>query len=399
MAKKSKYSDTLNPRTTDFDMRAGLLKKEPLLQKEWAEQDLYGQIRRARSGGPRFILHDGPPYANGAIHMGHALNKTLKDIVIRYKTMTGHDAPMVHGWDCHGQPIEQKIAEQLGERMERMSAEEIRTQCAEFARRFVGVQAEQFRRLGVLGEMSEPYRPYITMDPGYESAVLELFARLVEQELVFKQLKPVHWSIDNRTALAEAELEYQQREDTSVYVGFTVTGGEFARLPGVSEEGKLQLLIWTTTPWTLPANLAVAVHPDIEYATVHASTADGPALYVIATERVETVLGKVRAARPDWLGEWKVLKTYPGPTRAAPSCPPTTSRWKTGPGWSTPRRGTARRTTEPRCARGWRSTVPSAATGPSTRPPPSSSGARPSGRPTRWSSSTSSATASCCSPR
>ncbi len=270
MAKKSdtpSYKDTLNLPRTGFDMRAGLLTKEPALQARWREQCLYEKILDAGRGRPKFVLHDGPPYANGEIHMGHALNKTLKDIVLRLKHMTGYDvAPMIHGWDCHGQPIEQKIVEQLGEKIHTMPAGEIRKLCKAYAKKFVGIQSEQFQRLGVLGDFEQPY---ITMHPKYESAVLEVFARLVEQGVVYKQLKPVHWSIENRTALAEAELEYHDRQDPSVYVAFEVVQG--AERFGVGE--KLSLLVWTTTPWTLPANRAVAAHPRMEYVSLRVETA------------------------------------------------------------------------------------------------------------------------------
>ncbi len=284
---KKNYKDTLNLPKTAFGMRAGLLKKEPAMQARWKEADLYGQIRAARAGGERFILHDGPPYANANIHMGQALNKVLKDIVIRYRNMTGYDAPMIPGWDCHGQPIEQKIVEQLGEKMATMTPMEIRRRCAAHADKFVNIQSEQIQRLGVLGQFD---RPYITMTPEYESAVLEVFARLVEQGLVFRQLKPVHWSIENRTALAEAELEYHDREDDSIYV--LLAGNDESALKGVfglTDDAPAHLMIWTTTPWTLPANLAVAVHPDFEYSAVKFSHAGRDAIAVIASDLVEKV--------------------------------------------------------------------------------------------------------------
>ena len=282
------YKDTLNLPQTGFEMRAGLLAKEPEIQAEWTRRDLYGEIRRARAGAPRFILHDGPPYANGDIHVGHALNKTLKDIVVRYRTMTGFDAPIIHGWDCHGQPIEQKIVEQLGAKMQSMSPMEIRRQCADLAEHFVGVQAEQFRRLGVLGDFSEPY---VTMRPAYEAAVMEVLARLVAQGLVYKQLKPVHWSIENRTALAEAELEYYDRDDESITVLFRAADEKALKgVFGIDDPAPVSLLIWTTTPWTLPANLAVAVHPDFEYAAVKFRRGDADEIAVIVTDRIGPAL-------------------------------------------------------------------------------------------------------------
>ncbi|MDY7010222.1 MAG: isoleucine--tRNA ligase [Planctomycetota bacterium] len=285
--KKKNYKDTLNLPNTAFDMRAGLLKKEPDIQTRWSQTDIYGQIRKARAGGPRFILHDGPPYANGNIHMGTALNKILKDIVIRYKNMAGFDAPYIHGWDCHGLPIEYRVQSELGDNLIKMSHSDVRRRCAEYADKYVRIQAEQFQRLGVIGEFD---RPYITMTPEYESAVLEVFARLVEQGLVFRQLKPVHWSIENRTALAEAELEYHDREDDSIYVLLAAADSSALKdMFGLDDPAPAYLMVWTTTPWTLPANLAVAVHPDFEYSAVKFSNAGKDVIAVIASDLAEKV--------------------------------------------------------------------------------------------------------------
>ncbi len=325
---KRNYKDTLNlPRTT-FEMKANLTAKEPLIQQQWRAEDLYGQIRRARAGCPRFVLHDGPPYANGPVHMGTGLNKVLKDIVVRIKNMTGFDSPFVPGYDCHGLPIEQKVVDELGEGASSMPPMDIRTRCAAVAEKFIKVQGEQFQRLGVMGEFGDPY---ITMSPQYESAVLEVFARLVAQGLAYKQLRPVHWSIENRTALAEAELEYKDRTDASIYVAFPLAGGGDALLGENGEDASL--LIWTTTPWTLPANLAVAVHPDFDYACVRAETADGPVTVVVAEGRVEAVAAAIKARRPDWVKSYKVTGkvrgsdlvaaglTYRHPIFADKTCP------------------------------------------------------------------------------
>ena len=288
---KKSYKDTLNLPKTDFDMRAGLLTKEPEIQAKWQATNLYGRIRAAREGAPRYILHDGPPYANGDIHMGHALNKTLKDIVIRYKTMTGYDAPIIHGWDCHGLPIEYRVQKEIGNDLVKMSPMEIRERCARYARKYVDVQSHQFARLGVLGELDREAGTYVTMAPQYEAAVIEVLARLVEQGLVYKQLKPVHWSIENRTALAEAELEYQEREDDSVYVLFAADHpDELKAIFGLTDEpAPMSLMIWTTTPWTLPSNLAVAVHPNFEYSAVKFTHGGAEAITVVATDLVEAV--------------------------------------------------------------------------------------------------------------
>ena len=222
---KKTYKNTLNLPKTDFDMRAGLVNKEPVFQAKWADEGLYEKIRDERKGAPRFILHDGPPYANGNIHMGTALNKVLNDMVVRVKTMCGMDSPYIPGWDCHGLPIEAKVMEKLGDKAKGMDPTVIRRICAEYAAKFVDLQRTQFKRLGVMGEFEEPY---LTMNPGYEAAALEVFARLVEEGLVFRQLKPVHWSIANQTALADAELEYHDREDSSIFVALELTTGSEA---------------------------------------------------------------------------------------------------------------------------------------------------------------------------
>jgi isoleucyl-tRNA synthetase len=306
---KNVYKDSLNLPKTSFDMRANLLTKEPVIQKRWQEHNLYEQIRHARKGAKRFILHDGPPFANGNIHMGTALNKVLKDMVVRTRTMAGLDAPFIPGWDCHGQPIEQKVVDNLGEKAQGMDAVQIRRRCAAYAEKFQKLQSEQFQRLGVLGEFD---KPYLTMAPQYEAAVLEVFARLVEQGLVYRQLKPVHWSIANRTALADAELEYYDRQDTSIYVAFPLAGDAAKKFIPQAVGGEIHLLIWTTTPWTLPANLAVAISPEFRYAAVEAETADGAKTFVIAEARVEAVLAAVQKARPDYLKSYRTACTFSG---------------------------------------------------------------------------------------
>ena len=306
---KNTYKDTLNLPQTGFDMRAGLLAKEPAIQAKWRREKLYRQIRSAREGCGRFILHDGPPYANGNIHMGTALNKILKDMVVRVKNMSGLDAPYRPGWDCHGLPIEQKVLDELGVRVGGMDAMDIRRRCHAYADEFARIQSEQFQRLGVLGEFDDPY---ITMHPKYEAAVLEVFARLVEQNLVYRQLKPVHWSIENRTALADAELEYQDREDLSVYVLFRLLGDAAERTVPHTRGDPLYLMIWTTTPWTLPGNLAVAVHPDFDYAAVHMDTEIGPLTALVAEGRLEAALAAVKANRPGWLQTHQVVGTVKG---------------------------------------------------------------------------------------
>jgi isoleucyl-tRNA synthetase len=240
------YKDTLNLPKTDFPMKASLTTREPEMLKRWEAAGLYQQIQKSREGAELFVLHDGPPFANGDVHMGTALNKILKDLVVKSKTMAGFRAPYLPGWDCHGLPIEYKVVKES----RGLSPLEVRKRSEAFARKFIDIQREQFKRLGVFGEWENPY---LTLNPRYEAEILRAFAIFVEKGLVYESLKPVFWSSGAQTALAEAEVEYQDREDTTVYVKFPIVSGELA--------GKASIAIWTTTPWTLPANLAIAVHP------------------------------------------------------------------------------------------------------------------------------------------
>ncbi|MEY2519406.1 MAG: isoleucyl-tRNA synthetase [Verrucomicrobiota bacterium] len=240
------YKDTLNLPKTDFPMKANLATREPEMLEKWQAAGLYQQIQAARAGAELFVLHDGPPFANGDVHMGTALNKILKDLVVKSKTMAGFRAPYVPGWDCHGLPIEYKVVKES----RGLSPLEVRQKSEAFARKFVDVQREQFKRLGVFGDWEHPY---LTLDPAYEAEILRAFAIFVEKGLVYESMKPVFWSTGAQTALAEAEVEYQDRQDTTVYVKFPIVTGDLA--------GKASIAIWTTTPWTLPANLAIAVHP------------------------------------------------------------------------------------------------------------------------------------------
>ena len=238
------YKDTLNLPRTDFPMKAQLTVREPELLKMWDATRLYHQIQQSRQDRQLFVLHDGPPFANGDVHMGTALNKILKDFVVKSQTMLGKRAPYVPGWDCHGLPIEYKVVKESRE----LSPLEVRRKCEAFARKYVDIQREQFKRLGVLGDWEHPY---LTLDPKYEAEILRSFAVFVEKGLVYRAKKPVFWSTGAQTALAEAEVEYQERDDTTVYVKFPIATGEW--------KNKASIAIWTTTPWTLPANLAIAV--------------------------------------------------------------------------------------------------------------------------------------------
>src|SRR5881628_3065047 len=248
------YKDTLNLPRTDFPMKANLASREPELLKMWDETGLYQQIKKSREGRELFVLHDGPPFANGDVHMGTALNKILKDFVMKSQTMLGQRAPYVPGWDCHGLPIEYKVVKESRD----LSPLEVRKRCDAFARKYVDLQREQFKRLGVLGDWEHPY---LTLDPKYEAEILRAFAVFVEKNLVYQAKKPVFWSTGAQTALAEAEVEYQERDDTAVYVKFPIIGG--ASSPNALANASIA--IWTTTPWTLPANLAIAVDAKAKY--------------------------------------------------------------------------------------------------------------------------------------
>ncbi len=263
MQEKINYKDTLNLPRTNFPMKANLQQKEPVIQKSWEKENLFAKIREKNRDREKFLFHDGPPYANGPIHLGHLLNKVLKDLVVRSKIMEGFNVEFVPGWDCHGLPIEHKVLKELGEDAASMPALSIRRNCSKYARKYVKTQSKQMIRLGTIGDYE---KPYLTMTPDYEAGVLEAFSQLLEKGLVYRDLKPVHWSIENRTALAEAELEYHEREDKSVYVLFEIDDPSL--LPPSLNTGqaeKIYLIIWTTTPWTLPANLAVAVAPKGRY--------------------------------------------------------------------------------------------------------------------------------------
>jgi isoleucyl-tRNA synthetase len=265
-AAKNLYKQSLNLPQTAFPMEAKLVQNEPARLAKWKEMDLYHKVLERHASDPLWVLHDGPPFANGDIHIGHLINKTLKDCIIRFRTMQGHRVPYVPGWDCHGLPIEHKIQQELGAKMREMSVVEVRQKCFDYAAKYATLQNEQFQRLGVLGDWKHPYW---TMSPEYEAGTLEVFARFVEKGLVYKKLKPVPWSIANQTALADAELEYKDVEDTSIFVEFPLSDNAAAKkLFGAAGEGEAHLLVWTTTPWTLPANLAVAVHPDVDYVAV-----------------------------------------------------------------------------------------------------------------------------------
>ncbi|MDY6951589.1 MAG: class I tRNA ligase family protein, partial [Thermodesulfobacteriota bacterium] len=289
------YKATLNlPRTT-FPMKANLSQREPEMLKAWERGGLYEQIRKASKGKPPFVLHDGPPYANGHIHIGTALNKILKDMIIRSRQMNGFDVPYVPGWDCHGLPIEHQVDQELGEKKKEMGQIEVRRQCRAYAKKYIGLQREEFKRLGVMGEWDNPY---LTMNHGYVATIVREFGKFAADGSLFKSTKPIYWCSTCHTALAEAEVEYKSRVSPSIYVKFPLIsdmGDDFPALKGKA----VSLVIWTTTPWTIPANLAVAIHPAFEYVAVEVV---GGEVYILAHALLETTMEAFG------IGDYKVLE-------------------------------------------------------------------------------------------
>jgi isoleucyl-tRNA synthetase len=339
----------------------------------------------ARRGKPRYVLHDGPPYANGRLHMGHALNKILKDIIVKSRHMAGYEAPYVPGWDCHGLPIEHKVEQQLKEKKKTdLPAVVIRRLCREYALKFVDIQRDEFKRLGVFGEWDDPY---LTLDPAYESATAGVLCEFVEKGSVTRGKKPIHWCVSCKTALAEAEVEYADEKSPSIFVRFPLADQRAAAvLPG-ADPADTYVVIWTTTPWTLPDNMAVAAHPDLDYVLVAAAGGR----YVLAREllpgwpHASAGIPTRSSPRPRAHGSKASWPATPSTTAPRPWCSGTTSPWRPAPGWYTPRPDTAARTMTSACATGWISSHPwTTRAGSST--PWSSSGGKTSSRPIPWSS-------------
>ncbi len=284
------YKKTLNLPKTKFPMKANLSQREPELLKRWSKQDLYARLRKEKAGLPKFILHDGPPYANGHIHLGHTVNKVLKDIIVKSMQMSGMDAPYVPGWDCHGLPIEINVEKELGKKKREMDVVSIRKACRKYAGKYVKVQRKEFERLGVLGDWDNPY---LTLRFEYEAAIAEEFCRIFLDGHVVKSKKPVHWCSKCVTALAEAEVEYAEHKSPSITVKFRCGDELTKKLREMAGgfEWPAYLLIWTTTPWTLPANQAVALHPDFEYVIVEVPDGEGgKEIWLAAEERLMSVL-------------------------------------------------------------------------------------------------------------
>src|SRR3989440_8089727 len=270
---------TINLPQTKFAQKANLPQTEPARLKKWSEMKLYERIREARAGAEKFILHDGPPYANADIHLGTALNKTLKDIVVKSRSMMGYDAPYIPGYDCHGLPIEQYVEKELdkkGKKKTDLSVVSFRRACREHAAKSLRSQTRDFQRLGILGEWDHPY---LTMSNHYEAETARLFGRFLERGYVYRGARPVYWCIHDQTALAEAEVEYREHTSPSVYVKFPLTSDP-AEIDAALAGKKVFVVIWTTTPWTLPANMGIAVHPEFDYSAIES----GDEVYIVATD-------------------------------------------------------------------------------------------------------------------
>ena len=292
------FNATLNLPKTDFPMRAGLPKREPDMLKRWEESDLYNEMLKKNEGHPRFSLHDGPPFSNGNIHMGHALNKTIKDFIVRSYAMRGYYTPYIPGWDNHGMPIESAIIKEQKLNHKAMSVADFRSACRDYALKYVGIQAEGFRRLGVVGDWEHPY---LTMDKGFEADEIRIFGRMYRNGHIYKGFKPVYWCAHDETALAEAEIEYQDDPVTTVYVKFPLADdkGKLSHL----DHSKLFFLIWTTTPWTLPGNLAIALSPGDSYAIVRLPSGE---MLVVAEALIDS------AMKAGGVESWEIVELHEG---------------------------------------------------------------------------------------
>jgi isoleucyl-tRNA synthetase len=302
---KTDYQKTLNLPQTDFSMKADLTRKEPIIRAQWAKLDLYHEILKKNHGKTKYILHDGPPYANGNVHIGTALNKILKDIVVKFKSMQGFYSPFIPGWDCHGLPIEHKVINELGDKAKTSSQTQIRQECEAYARRFIDIQRKQFQALGILGDWDNPY---LTLNPSYEAGVIDVFHDLVKNGYIYRKLRPIHWCMHCETVLAEAELEYSNETSPSIYVKFPLNDTQIkevaakTNLPPSTFSLPLSFFIWTTTPWTLPANVAVALNPAFEYALV----STGNDILIMAAGLVEKVVALLN------ITDYKILNKVKG---------------------------------------------------------------------------------------
>ena len=298
------YKNTLNLPATDFPMRGNLAKREPDMLKKWQDNNLYQKIRQASEGRPKFILHDGPPYANGNIHIGHAVNKVLKDIIIKSRTLDGFDAPYIPGWDCHGLPIELNVEKKVGKPGQKVDAKTFRDKCRAYAQTQVNGQRDDFIRLGVLGDWENPY---LTMDYKFEANIVRTLGKIIDKGHLHKGSKPVHWCLDCGSALAEAEVEYEDKTSSAIDVIFeAVDGDAFFKACDAEKNGlPVATVIWTTTPWTLPANMAVSLHPDLDYVLVKADTPVGNINLLLAEALHESALERYEAEKFTIIGRCK----------------------------------------------------------------------------------------------
>uniref|UniRef100_UPI0035681FA1 class I tRNA ligase family protein n=1 Tax=Marinobacter sediminum TaxID=256323 RepID=UPI0035681FA1 len=301
----SDYKHTLNLPETAFPMRGNLAKREPEMLKRWQDLDVYGNLRKQREGREKFVLHDGPPYANGSIHIGHAVNKILKDMIVKSQGFMGYDAPYVPGWDCHGLPIEHKVEQEIGKAGVKVDYKTFRQACRDYAAKQIEGQKADFIRLGVMGEWD---KPYLTMDPKVEAGIVRALGKIVAKGHLVRGYKPVYWSVVGQSALAEAEVEYQDKTSTQIDVRFTAVdqGKALAPFGTDSGEGDVSVVIWTTTPWTIPANQAVSLNAELQYALVQADLGQGQERLVLSADMVEGVMSR-------WeVGQYEVLGTCTG---------------------------------------------------------------------------------------
>ena len=303
----SDYKQTLNLPQTGFPMKANLPQREPQMLKRWYDMDLYGEIRKASAGRDKFILHDGPPYANGDIHIGHAVNKILKDIIVKSRTMSGYDAPYVPGWDCHGLPIEHKVEQKVGKAGVKVDVKTFRKKCREYATKQVNGQREDFKRLGVLGEWDNPY---LTMDYRFEADIIRALGKVAENGHLHKGYKPVYWSVVGASALAEAEVEYQDKTSLAIDVRYSVSNeADFlTAFGGDKGEGPVSVVIWTTTPWTLPSSQAVTLGAELDYALVQCDAGQGAERLIVAQGLLESIMQRYSVE------DYTVLATTTGQT-------------------------------------------------------------------------------------
>ena len=298
----SDYKHTLNLPDTTFPMRGNLPQREPKMLKEWAEKDLYGQIRAAKKGKKSFILHDGPPYANGNIHLGHSVNKILKDVIVKAKTLSDFNSPLVPGWDCHGLPIELVVEKKWGKPGKKLNAAEFRQKCREYAQKQVDGQREDFKRLGIFADWNNPY---LTMNFKTEANIIRALGKITENGHLHQGFKPVHWCTDCASALAEAEVEYQDKVSPAIDVKFAADESiaeKFSHPEGHAGTGPISIVIWTTTPWTLPANRAISVHPELQYTLVQIEGEKGPQRLIIGTDLVQQCMDRFSVEKYHALG-------------------------------------------------------------------------------------------------